>query len=93
MGPYFVLMMAAEPLPVSMCPLRWGQMKRAGNGERMMVDPQNGNIIYMGTRLHGLWRSMDKGQSWARWVSFPDVSESSILPTVLHGESRWALSA
>lgn len=23
MGPYFVLMMAAEPLPVSMCPLRW----------------------------------------------------------------------
>ena len=40
-----------------------------------MVDPQNGNIIYMGTRLHGLWRSMDKGQSWARVVSFPDVSE------------------
>ena len=52
-----------------------GNENGRGNGERMMVDPQNGNIIYMGTRLHGLWRSMDKGQSWARVVSFPDVSE------------------
>ncbi|EKC63944.1 cellulase, partial [human gut metagenome] len=41
----------------------------------MMVDPQNGNIIYMGTRLHGLWRSTDKGRSWARVASFPNVSE------------------
>lgn len=52
-----------------------GNENGRGNGERMMVDPQNGNIIYMGTRLHGLWRSTDKGQSWARVVSFPDVSE------------------
>lgn len=53
-----------------------GNENGRGNGERMMVDPQNGNIIYMGTRLHGLWRSMDKGQSWARVTSFPDVTES-----------------
>lgn len=52
-----------------------GNENGRGNGERMMVDPQNGNIIYMGTRLHGLWRSTDKGRSWARVVSFPDVSE------------------
>ena len=31
-----------------------GNENGRGNGERMMVDPQNGNIIYMGTRLHGL---------------------------------------
>lgn len=53
-----------------------GNENGRGNGERMMVDPQNGNIIYMGTRLHGLWRSMDKGKSWARVTSFPDVTES-----------------
>lgn len=53
-----------------------GNENGRGNGERMMVDPQNGNIIYMGTRLHGLWRSIDKGQSWARVTSFPDVTES-----------------
>lgn len=29
----------------------------------------------MGTRLHGLWRSTDKGRSWARVASFPNVSE------------------
>lgn len=52
-----------------------GNENGRGNGERMMVDPQNGNIIYMGTRLHGLWRSMDKGQSWSRVTSFPDVTE------------------
>lgn len=52
-----------------------GNENGRGNGERMMVDPQNGNIIYMGTRLHGLWRSTDKGRSWARVASFPDVSE------------------
>lgn len=53
-----------------------GNENGRGNGERMMVDPQNGNIIYMGTRLHGLWRSRDKGRSWARVTSFPDVTES-----------------
>ena len=53
-----------------------GNENGRGNGERMMVDPQNGNIIYMGTRLHGLWRSTDKGQSWARVTSFPDVTEA-----------------
>ena len=52
-----------------------GNENGRGNGERMMVDPQNGNIIYMGTRLHGLWRSTDKGRSWARVASFPNVSE------------------
>ena len=52
-----------------------GNENGRGNGERMMVDPQNVNIIYMGTRLHGLWRSTDKGRSWVRAASFPDVSE------------------
>lgn len=53
-----------------------GNENGRGNGERMMVDPLNGNIIYMGTRYHGLWRSMDKGQSWNKVCSFPDVTES-----------------
>ena len=53
-----------------------GNENGRGNGERMMVDPLNGNIIYMGTRLHGLWRSMDKGKSWSKVDSFPDVTEA-----------------
>jgi len=47
-----------------------------GNGERLAVDPRNGAILYLGTRHDGLWRSPDRGASWARVSSFPDVTEA-----------------
>lgn len=46
-----------------------------GNGERMAVDPNNGNVLYMGTRHAGLWKSTDGAVSWSRVVNFPDVTE------------------
>jgi photosystem II stability/assembly factor-like uncharacterized protein len=52
-----------------------GNENGRGNGERMMVDPVNSDIIYLGTRLDGLWRSMDRGNSWTHVRSFPDVNE------------------
>jgi photosystem II stability/assembly factor-like uncharacterized protein len=52
-----------------------GNENGRGNGERMAVDPNNGNILFLGTRNDGLWRSMDKGASWQRVSSFPDVNE------------------
>jgi photosystem II stability/assembly factor-like uncharacterized protein len=45
-----------------------------GNGERMMVDPNFSNIIYIGTRNAGLWKSTDAGQAWAKVESFPDIN-------------------
>jgi photosystem II stability/assembly factor-like uncharacterized protein len=53
-----------------------GNENGRGNGERMMVDPKNGNIIYLGTRLNGLWKSADKGKTWNDVKSFPDVAET-----------------
>jgi hypothetical protein len=50
-----------------------------GNGERMMVDPNNGKIIYLGTRLAGLWKSEDYGVTWNKVESFNDYTE--IPPT------------
>jgi hypothetical protein len=35
-----------------------------GNGERLAVDPHNGNILFCGTRANGLWKSMDAGITW-----------------------------
>ena len=32
-----------------------------GNGERLVVDPHDGRILYLGTRHDGLWRSQDYG--------------------------------
>jgi photosystem II stability/assembly factor-like uncharacterized protein len=56
-----------------------GNENGRGNGERMMVDPKNGNIIYLGTRLNGLWKSIDKGKTWTQVKSFPDVNGSGIV--------------
>jgi hypothetical protein len=34
------------------------------DGERMAVDPSNGEIVYYGTDKDGLWRSVDGGLHW-----------------------------
>ncbi len=51
-----------------------GNENGRGNGERMAVDPHNGRIIYLGTRHDGLWRSTDRGLTWKRVESFPDIA-------------------
>jgi photosystem II stability/assembly factor-like uncharacterized protein len=47
-----------------------------GNGERLAVDPHDGRILYLGNRHDGLWRSQDRGATWTRVASFPDVAEA-----------------
>jgi photosystem II stability/assembly factor-like uncharacterized protein len=47
-----------------------------GNGERMSVDPNDGKVLYLGTRQAGLWRSTDGAATWNRVDSFPDVTEA-----------------
>ena len=64
-----------------------------GNGERLAVDPQDGRIVYLGTRHDGLWRSHDRGVSWTRVASFPNVTEAvPSAPAPVPGETpqqRW----
>ena len=47
-----------------------------GNGERMAVDPNNGNIILFGTRHDGLWLSTDRSVTWNKVSNFPDITET-----------------
>lgn len=58
-----------------------GNENGRGNGERMVVDPNNGSIIYMGTRINGLWKSDDRAVTWKQVPGFqlPDkaVPDSS----------------
>ena len=47
-----------------------------GNGERMAVDPNDGNVLYLGTRHAGLWKSVDRALTWSVVENFPDVIEA-----------------
>src|SRR5206468_135439 len=64
-----------------------------GNGERLAVDPQDGRILYLGTRHNGLWRSPDRGATWQRVTTFPDITEAPVQPPApVPGETpqqRW----
>lgn len=43
-----------------------------GNGERLAVDPNDGRVLYLGSRFAGLWRSGDAAASFQRVDAFPD---------------------
>jgi photosystem II stability/assembly factor-like uncharacterized protein len=47
-----------------------------GHGERLAVDPNDGNILYLGTRYAGLWKSIDRAVTWTKVASFPDLTEA-----------------
>jgi hypothetical protein len=64
-----------SPLPFKL----GGNMPGRGNGERLAVDPNNGNIIYLAATgdditTFGLWRSTDGGANWVD-AGFPAVGE------------------
>ena len=52
-----------------------GNENGRGHGERLAVDPNSGNILYLGTRWAGLWKSVDRAVTWTKVESFPDVTE------------------
>lgn len=48
---------------------KWGRH----TGERLAVDPNQGDILFCGSRENGLWKSGDSGATWSRVESFPDA--------------------
>lgn len=64
-----------------------GNENGRGNGERLAVDPNDGRVLYLGTRHAGLWRSGDRGATWSRVGTFPDVHE--VLPPKPPDEPPW----
>ncbi|HEX8349477.1 MAG TPA: xyloglucanase, partial [Hymenobacter sp.] len=67
-----------------------GNENGRGNGERLAVDPNNGNILYLGTRHDGLWKSTDRGATWQVVKSFPDVQETPPADLGPDEQRRWA---
>lgn len=48
-----------------------GNGEGRGTGERFAVSPVNGSVILLGTSDAGVWRSTDRGVTWARLAGFP----------------------
>lgn len=48
-----------------------GNNSGRGTGERLMVDPKNNSNVYFGSRMNGLWKSTDYGETWSQVTSFP----------------------
>ncbi|ELS56902.1 exo-alpha-sialidase [Streptomyces viridochromogenes] len=42
-----------------------------GTGERLLVDPRDSNVLWLGTRHDGLLKSADRGATWAAATGFP----------------------
>ncbi|MBQ1100419.1 1,4-beta-glucanase [Streptomyces sp. b94] len=42
-----------------------------GTGERLLVDPRDSDTLWLGTRHDGLWKSTDRGATWAPATGFP----------------------
>ncbi len=47
------------------------------NGERLAVDPNDGSILFVGTRDSGLFQSRDRGATWARVAALPATTTST----------------
>ncbi|NMN04924.1 beta-xylosidase/photosystem II stability/assembly factor-like uncharacterized protein [Novosphingobium sp. SG919] len=43
-----------------------GNSDGRGSGERLAVDPRQGDVLYFGSNRDGLWKSTDRGRSFAR---------------------------
>ncbi|MGS2765043.1 T9SS type A sorting domain-containing protein [Sinomicrobium sp. M5D2P9] len=72
------------------------QFKAHGNGmgrqtgEKLVVDPNNSNILYCGTRWNGLFRSTDAGATWSRLNALnvtTTPNENGISFVILDGSS------
>ncbi len=52
-----------------------GNQNGRSNGERMVVDPNDRNIILFGTRINGLQKSTNRGESFEPVKGFPKVDD------------------
>jgi xyloglucan-specific exo-beta-1,4-glucanase len=63
-----------------------GNMPGRGMGERLTVDPNDNRVIYFGApEGNGLWRSTDRGVTWAKVAAFPNAGNYAEDPSDPNG--------
>jgi xyloglucan-specific exo-beta-1,4-glucanase len=64
-------------------------MPGRGAGERLVVDPNNNSVLYLGARSgNGLWRSTDAGLTWKRVTSLSATGTFASNPSDTSGWCR-----
>lgn len=64
-----------------------GNMPGRGAGERLVIDPNNNSILYLGARSgHGLYKSTDFGLTWNRVTSLSATGAFVTSPSDTSGE-------
>jgi photosystem II stability/assembly factor-like uncharacterized protein len=58
------------------------------NGERLAVDPNDGKILFFGSRHDGLWHSGDRGATWKKVESFPNFPTNSPPPATTNAPAN-----
>jgi hypothetical protein len=56
-----------------------GNSDGRGTGDRLQVDPNAGEILFLGANQDGLWKSTDGAKSFAKAAGFPGSSVSLVL--------------
>ncbi|ANY68207.1 hypothetical protein BBD42_18290 [Paenibacillus sp. BIHB 4019] len=56
-----------------------GNQLGRGTGERLQVDPNLPNVLFMGSNKDGLWKSVDSGATWNKVTSFPASGTTFVL--------------
>lgn len=59
-----------------------------GTGERLLVDPRDSDTLWLGTRHDGLWKSTDRGATWARADFTPEPTPDGQGVTLLVAAGR-----
>jgi hypothetical protein len=63
-----------------------GNMPGRGAGERLVIDPNNNQVLYLGARSgNGLWKSTNAGSTWSRVTSFTATGTYADDPTDTQG--------
>jgi len=70
-----------------------GNLNGRGTGERLAVDPHDGSRIFLGTTADGLWRSTDRGATWARLTAFTPAATTFVLCDPDHAGTLYAGAA
>ena len=75
-------------------PFKAGEnMPERGMGERLVIDPKNNKIIYLGAPSgNGLWKSVDQGLSFQKVTSFTDAGHMWQIQQTLQGTTMISMA-